>query len=104
MLRLLLSQTQIRNWKMLKLKIFHKDHPAEIAVPFGENLGASSSGGNSTRLETLEALRLNQAMLASRLDAQEAANAEFRSFMARQTASTEGIHDALARILRRLGS
>src|SRR3954462_32856 len=81
-----------------------QDHPAEIVAPSGEYLGASSSGGNSTRLETLEALHLNQAMLASRLDAQETANAEFRSFMARQTASTEGIHDALARILRRLGT
>src|SRR3954468_982962 len=81
-----------------------KDHPAEIAAPFGEYLGASSSGETSALMETLEALHLNQAMLASRLDAQEAANAEFRSFMARQTASTEGIHDALARILRRLGT
>src|SRR3954466_2476198 len=81
-----------------------QDHPAEIAAPSGEYLGASSSGGTSTRLETLEALHLIQAMLASRLDAQEAANAESRSFMARQTASTEGIHDALARILRRLGT
>src|SRR3954462_12308496 len=81
-----------------------KDHPAETAVPFGRNSGAPSSSGTSARLETLEALHLNQAMLSSRLDAQEAANAEFRSFMARQTTSTEGIHDALARILRRLGT
>src|SRR3954466_369174 len=54
-----------------------QDHPAEIAVPFGENLGAASSGGNSTRLETLEIPDLNQWIVASRLDAQEAANAEF---------------------------
>src|SRR3954465_4516860 len=81
-----------------------EDHPAEIAVPFGRNSGASSSGETSALMETLEALHQNQAMLASRLDAQEAANAEFRSFMARQTTSTDGIHDVLARILRRLGT
>src|SRR4051812_46711323 len=81
-----------------------KDHPAEIAVPFGRNSGASSSGETSALMETLEALHQNQAMLASRLDAQEVANAEFRSFMARQATSTDGIHDVLARILRRLGS
>src|SRR3954463_11231314 len=81
-----------------------EDHPAEIAIPLGRNSGASSSGETSALMETLEALHQNQAMLASRLDAQEAANAEFRSFMARQTTSTDGIHDVLARILRRLGS
>src|SRR4051812_3125627 len=81
-----------------------KDHPAEIAVPLGRNSGASSSGETSALMETMEALHQNQAMLASRLDAQEAANAEFRSFMARHTTSTDGIHDVLARILRRLGS
>ncbi|XP_058753322.1 uncharacterized protein LOC131626514 [Vicia villosa] len=81
-----------------------EDHPAEIAVPFGRNSGASSSGETSALMETLETLHQNQAMLASRLDAQEAANAEFRSFMTRQATSTDGIHDVLARILRRLGS
>src|SRR3954463_14628135 len=81
-----------------------KDPSAEIAVPLGRNSGASSSGETSALMETLGALHQNQAMLASRLDAQEAANAEFRSFMARQTTSTDGIHDALAQILRRLGS
>src|SRR4051812_47105393 len=81
-----------------------EDHPAKIAVPLGKNSGASSSGETSALMETLEALHQNQAMLASRLDAQEVANAEFRSFMARQTTSTDGIHDVLARILRRLGS
>src|SRR3954464_4472851 len=81
-----------------------QDHPAEIAVPCGRNSGASSSGETSALMETLEALHQNQAMLASRLDAQEVANAKFRSFMARQATSTDGIHDVLARILRRLGS
>src|SRR3954465_1095283 len=81
-----------------------KDHPAETAVPFGRNSGASSSGETSALMETLEALHQNLAMLASRLDAQEVANAEFRSFMARQATSTDGIHDVPARILRRLGS
>src|SRR4051812_45025476 len=81
-----------------------EDRPAEIAVPFGRNSGAYSSGETSALMETLEALHQNQAMLASRLDAQEAANAEFRSFMARQATSTDEIHDVLARILRRLGS
>src|SRR3954468_12812007 len=81
-----------------------EDRPAEIVVPFGRNSGASSSGETSALMETLEALHQNQAMLASRLDAQEAANAEFRSFMARQATSTDGIHDVLVRILHRLGS
>src|SRR4051812_17491350 len=81
-----------------------EDRPAEIVVPVGRSSGAFSSGEPSALMETLEALHQNQALLASRLDAQEAANAEFRSFMARQTASTDGVHDILAQILSKLGS
>src|SRR3954471_2057175 len=81
-----------------------EDRPAEIVVPDGRNSSIPSSGETSALMETLEALRQNQVMLASRLNAQEATNAEFRSFMTRQNASTNGIHDVLARILRRLES
>src|SRR4051812_1038872 len=81
-----------------------EDRPAEIVVPVCRSSGASSFGEPSVLMETLEVLHQNQAMLASHLNMQEATNVEFRSFMARQTASTDRIHDILARILSRLGS
>src|SRR3954468_9219705 len=72
-------------------------------VPLDRSCEASY-GETSLLVKTLEVIQKNQTELASRMDNQDTINAEFRSFMERQTESNAGIHDMLAKIMSKLGS
>ena len=83
---------------------FPEDHPAENVVPAGRSSGASSSGELSALMKIVEDLHQNQVSLTSRLEAQDAVNTEFRSFMVKATMNSDRIHDILAQIMTKLGS